>query len=160
MANEHIEKLELPLSSKQIAEIIPHRYPFLLVDCITHVDEESAKGYKNITFNEPQFQGHFPGEPIMPGVLMVEALAQLGCAQLLIKKGFPKNKLAMFAGIDKVKFRQPVVPGDKLELEIKTIWERGNDQKLLGKTEARATVNGKLAVQGECMFALVDTSTL
>lgn len=160
MANEHIDKLELPLSSKQIAEIIPHRYPFLLVDCITEITEDSAKGYKNITFNEPQFQGHFPGEPIMPGVLMVEALAQLGCAQLLIKQGRPKNKLAVFAGIDKVKFRQLVVPGDKLDLEVKVIWERGNDKKLLGKTEAIASVNGKVAVQGECMFALVDTATL
>ena len=104
----------------EIKEYLPHRYPFLLVDKIVEVSEEKIVGYKNVTVNEPFFQGHFPQYPIMPGVLLVEALAQCGGAGLMKVKN-AKNKLLMFAGLDKVKFRNPVRPGDVLRLEVELI---------------------------------------
>ena len=95
----------------KIREIIPHRYPFLLIDRITYLEPGAkAVGYKNVTTNEPFFQGHFPGNPIMPGVLIVEALAQLGCVAMLIKEEY-KNMIGLFAGIDGVRFKRPVYPG-------------------------------------------------
>src|SRR6516164_7128421 len=102
----------------QIKQLLPHRYPFLLVDRVTYIEPgQKAIGYKNLTANEQFFEGHFPFRPIMPGVLMVEALAQLGCIALLVKPEF-KDQLGVVTGIDGFRFRQMVTPGDKLELEV------------------------------------------
>jgi 3-hydroxyacyl-[acyl-carrier-protein] dehydratase len=137
----------------QIQKIIPHRYPFLLVDRIIEMTEgERAVGIKNVTINEPFFQGHFPGNPIMPGVLMVEALAQVGAVAILSMDEY-KGRLAVFTGIDKVKFRKQVVPGDTLRLEVEIVSMRRN----IGKGMAVATVDGKVAVKGEISFAIIDS---
>ncbi len=140
------------LKIEEIMALIPHRYPFLLVDRIESVvPAQSAKGYKCVSMNEPFFQGHFPGKPLMPGVLIVEALAQVGAVALMSD---PANigKLAVFAGIDEVRFKRQVVPGDVLKLEV-TIesMRRG-----IGKGSALATVNGEVACKGSLMFALID----
>ena len=135
----------------QIKELLPHRYPFLLVDRVTYlVPGQSAVGYKNLTANEQFFEGHFPFKPIMPGVLMVEALAQLGCVAMLCKDEF-KGALGVFTGIDAFKFRTMVVPGDRLDLEVELIKMRGP----LGKMKAVARVGDKIACEGEISFALV-----
>ncbi len=140
------------LNSIEIQEIIPHRYPFLLVDKIIEMEVgKKAVGIKNVTINEPFFQGHFPGNPIMPGVLMVEALAQVGAVSILSMDEY-KGKIAVFTGIDKVKFRRQVVPGDTLKLEVEIISIRRN----IGKGNAIATVDGKVAVKGEIAFAIVE----
>lgn len=136
----------------EIMKRIPHRYPFLLVDRVLELDPgKRGVGIKNVTVNEPFFQGHFPGTPIMPGVLIIEAMAQLGAVVVL---GMPENqgKLALFAGIDKVRFRRQVVPGDQLRLEVEMTRLRGS----IGKGKGRAFVDGELAAEGEIMFALVD----
>lgn len=148
------EKLiELPqLDIQDIMSFLPHRQPFLLLDRVTrHVEGKFIEGYKNVTMNEPFFQGHFPGRPIMPGVLQLEALAQLG--GVLIKH-LPqgKNKLAVFAGIDKVRFRRMVTPGDKLELYA----ELTKFRPPIGKSLCRASVDGEVVVEAELMFSLVD----
>lgn len=138
------------LDVNEIKKIIPHRYPFLLLDKVTEVTEGvKAKGIKNVTVNEPFFQGHFPKEPVMPGVLIVEAMAQLGAVAILSKDEF-KGKTAYFAGIDKVKFRDKVVPGDTLNLEVEIIKMRRN----IGIGKAVATVNDKKVCEGELMFAI------
>ncbi|MDD6770534.1 MAG: 3-hydroxyacyl-ACP dehydratase FabZ [Inconstantimicrobium porci] len=138
------------LDVNEIKKIIPHRYPFLLLDRVTEVTEGvKAKGIKNVTVNEPFFQGHFPKEPVMPGVLIVEAMAQLGAVAILSKDEF-KGKTAYFAGIDKVKFRDKVVPGDTLNLEVEIIKMRRN----IGIGKAVATVNDKKVCEGELMFAI------
>ncbi|MGB4213323.1 MAG: 3-hydroxyacyl-ACP dehydratase FabZ [Dethiobacteria bacterium] len=140
------------LDINKIRLVLPHRYPFLLVDRITGlVPGKSATGYKNVTINEPFFQGHFPGEPIMPGVLIVEALAQVGAVALLSAEE-SAGKLALFAGINRFRFKLPVRPGDRLELEAALTGRRGG----IGKAEAEARVEGKIAAAGELMFALVD----
>ncbi|MBA1334041.1 MAG: 3-hydroxyacyl-[acyl-carrier-protein] dehydratase, FabZ form [Firmicutes bacterium] len=140
------------LNNIEIQGIIPHRYPFLLVDTILEIEEgKRAVGIKNVTVNEPFFQGHFPGNPIMPGVLIVEAMAQVGAVAVLSKEEY-KGKLALFTGIDRLRIRRQVVPGDQLLLEVEMIaMKRG-----IGKANAQATVNGQVAVSGELMFALVD----
>jgi 3-hydroxyacyl-[acyl-carrier-protein] dehydratase len=140
------------LNIKQIMDILPHRYPFLLVDSILEMQEGvKAVGIKNVTANEPFFQGHFPGNPIMPGVLIVEAMAQVGAVAILSKDEY-KDKLAVFAGIDKMRMRRQVVPGDCLLMEVElTTMKRG-----IGKAVAKATVDGVLAASGELMFGLVD----
>ncbi len=140
------------LDNKAIQGIIPHRYPFLLVDKVIEIEEgKKAVGIKNVTANEPFFQGHFPGNPIMPGVLIVEAMAQVGAVAILSRDEF-KDKLALFTGIDKIRFREQVVPGDQLLLEAEMIAvKRG-----IGKAKVRATVDGKEAAAGELMFGLVD----
>ena len=136
----------------RIREIIPHRYPFLLLDRITFVDPGiKAIGYKNISTNEPFFQGHFPGNPIMPGVLIVEALAQLGCVAMLIKEEY-KDKIGLFAGIEGVRFKKPVVPGDKLDLCVELLNIKGP----IGKFKGEATVDGQLACKAEVLFAIVS----
>ena len=135
---------------KEIREILPHRYPFLLVDKITEMEEgKRVKGYKNVTINEPFFQGHFPEYPVMPGVLVLEALAQVGAVAVLSMEQF-KGKNPLFAGADKVKWRKQVMPGDKLELECEIIKIKGP----IGIGKAVATVDGKKACEAEIMFAI------
>ena len=134
----------------EIREILPHRYPFLLVDRVTEVVEgKSIKGYKNVTINDQFFQGHFPEKPIMPGVLILEAIAQLGAVSILSMDEF-KGKIPMFAGADKVKWRKPVVPGDRLDLSCEIIKLRGP----IGIGKAVATVDGKKVCEAEIMFAI------
>ncbi|MDO9534263.1 MAG: 3-hydroxyacyl-ACP dehydratase FabZ [Bacillota bacterium] len=140
------------LSVMEIQELIPHRYPFLLLDKIIElVPGEKAVGLKNVTFNEPFFQGHFPGEPVMPGVLIVEALAQVGAVAILSKDEF-KGKLALFRGIDNLRFRDMVRPGDTLVLEVVLTAMRG----VVGKGKCKASVGGKVVASGELIFALAD----
>ena len=139
------------LDVNQIMEIIPQRSPFLMIDRVEeYIPGESAIAYKNVCINEPFFQGHFPGNPIMPGVLIVEAMAQTGAVAVLSLEE-NKGKNALFWGIDKLKFKKQVVPGDVLKLEVKIIKRKGP----IGVGEAIATVDGKLAAKGELTFAIV-----
>ncbi|MCP5107923.1 MAG: 3-hydroxyacyl-ACP dehydratase FabZ [bacterium] len=134
---------ETILDIEKIWEIIPHRYPFLLVDRVTEIDGyESIKGYKNISCNEPVFQGHFPGRPIFPGVLQLEAMAQLG-AILILRRFPPDKRMAYFTGIEKARFKRMVVPGDRLDMELKIVRDRGPYVVMEGK----AMVEGQLAAQ-------------
>ena len=135
---------------KEIQKIIPHRYPFLLLDRVDFIEPgKKAKGIKNVTMNEYFFQGHFPQEPVMPGVLIVEALAQLGAVAILSMEEY-KGKIAYFAGIDKARFRRSVVPGDTLNLEVEIIKMRGS----FGVGKATAYVGDEKACEGEIMFAI------
>ncbi len=131
----------MPINLEEIKKILPHRYPFLLVDRVTEVHGyEFIKGYKNITCNEELFQGHFPQLAVFPGVLILEALAQLGAVMIL--RRFPEDRrLAYFAGIDKARFKRPVVPGDRLDLESKVIRDRGSFVVM----EGTASVEGAVA---------------
>ncbi len=141
------------LTIEDIHRLLPHRYPFSLVDrIIKYVPEKLAIGIKNVTFNEPHFQGHFPGRPIMPGVLIVEAMAQVGGIVLSQMPEFPSNGLFMFVGIDKVRFRRPVVPGDQLVMQVELLSVR----RRFGKMQGRAEVDGQLAAEGELMFSVAD----
>jgi 3-hydroxyacyl-[acyl-carrier-protein] dehydratase len=136
----------------EIERIIPHRYPFLLVDRIIEIEEgKRAVGIKNVSANESFFQGHFPGRKVMPGVFIVEAMAQVAAICLL--RGVDAGaKTPMFAGIENMKFRRPVVPGDQLRLEFELEKLRGP----IGKGKVRATVESKVAAEGSIMFALVE----
>lgn len=140
------------LKLEEIMQYLPHRYPFLLVDRIVDlVPGKSIIGLKNVTFNEPFFQGHFPGRPIMPGVLIIEAMAQVGgVLAYMTTQAHLQNKLYYFIGMDKVRFRRPVVPGDQLIMELTTI--RGG--KRVWKMAGKATVDGEVAVEGEFMAAM------
>ena len=141
------------LDIKQIMECIPHRYPFLLIDRILDYEEEKwIKAIKNVTITEPFFQGHFPGEPVMPGVLMVEALAQAG-GVLALLDGVNKEKLAFFMTIDNVKFRKPVIPGDQLLLHV-TVTKRIRQNII--KTHGEVLVDGKVVCEGDLMFSVFD----
>jgi 3-hydroxyacyl-[acyl-carrier-protein] dehydratase len=138
---------------EEIQKILPHRYPFALVDkIIDYVPGVRAVGIKNVTFNEPHFQGHFPGRSVMPGVLIVEAMAQVG-GIVLAQLPDIEQGLWMFAGIDGVKFRRPVVPGDQLLMTVELQWVK---RRRFGKMQARAEVDGQKACEGELMFSMVD----
>jgi len=146
---------KISLNISQIKEIIPHRYPFLLVDRILEVELEPvirAVGIKNVTGNESFFQGHFPEYPVMPGVLVIEALAQTACvAGMLLEEN--KGKIPLFTGIDNLKIRKQVVPGDVLKLEVEfTAFRRG-----IGRVNVRASVDDKTAVEGVIRFAMMDS---
>ena len=137
-------------TTQEIMEILPHRHPFLLIDTIEELEPgKRAVGKKCVTFSEPYFAGHFPGNPVMPGVLIIEALAQTGAAAIL---SLPENrgKTAYFAGIDKAKFKQMVRPGDVLTLETQILRTKGP----IGVGEAVATVDGKLVAKAELTFAI------
>lgn len=138
------------LTVKEIKDILPHRYPFLMIDIVEEVVEgKSAKGYKNVTINENFFNGHFPEYPVMPGVLILEALAQMGAICILSKDEF-KGKIGFLVGADKVRWKKQVMPGDKLELEIEIVKLRGS----IGVGKGKATVDGSLVCEGEIMFAI------
>jgi 3-hydroxyacyl-[acyl-carrier-protein] dehydratase len=141
-----MDTLTLPLDYQAIERILPHRYPFLLVDRIHSIDSDnSAVGVKNVTFNEPHFMGHFPGQPVMPGVLIVEAMAQTAGAICLKKTAGEKPSLVYFMTIDNAKFRRPVVPGDQLELHVKKLKNRGN----IWKYACEAIVDGAKVAEAE-----------
>ncbi len=140
------------MDSEEIMDILPHRPPFLLVDKIVEIEPgERAVGIKNVTVNEPFFKGHFPGSPVMPGVLIVEALAQVGACALLSLPEY-KGKIPLFAGIEKFRFKRIVKPGDTLILEVKVLKIRRN----FGKAEAQATVSDEVVAEGELLFGVSD----
>lgn len=135
---------------EQIKETIPHRYPFLLVDKVTEMEEgKRVIGLKNVTINEPFFQGHFPDYPVMPGVLIIEALAQVG-AMAVLGMEVNKGKIGFLAGVDKCRFRREVKPGDQLRLEVEITKIKGP----IGKGKGIATVDGEIACEAEIMFAI------
>ncbi|HBI92348.1 MAG TPA: 3-hydroxyacyl-[acyl-carrier-protein] dehydratase FabZ [Terrisporobacter glycolicus] len=138
------------LTVKEIKDILPHRYPFLMIDRVEEVVEgKSAKGYKNVTINENFFNGHFPDYPVMPGVLILEALAQMGAICILSQEEF-KGKIGFLVGADKVRWKKQVTPGDKLNLEIEIVRLRGS----IGVGKGKATVDGSIVCEGEIMFAI------
>ena len=144
--------LQLPLHVRDIRRLIPHRYPILLVDRIVELEPgQRAVGIKNVTANEWFFEGHFPDQPIMPGILIIEALAQTGAVAALSADEF-RGKLGLFAGIDGVRFRRQVIPGDQLRLEV----TMDRLRRGIGRASAVATVNDGVAAQGQLTFALVD----
>jgi len=137
------------IEASEILNILPHRYPFMLVDRIIEIEEgKRIVGIKNLTFNEQFFQGHFPGKPVMPGVLQMEAMAQV--AGILLNKMFGgEGKISFFAAIDNARFRRPVVPGDQLRMEIDIV----NAKPRLSKVHAKAFVDGKLVSEADLMFS-------
>ena len=137
----------------EILQLLPHRYPFLLVDRIIELEgDRRVVGLKNVTVNEPFFQGHFPGMPVMPGVLIIECMAQV--AGVMIYRDMPDRhkKLIYFTGVERARFRRPVIPGDQLKIEMVLLNRRNN----FGKMEGKATVDGKLAAEAIVSFAVVE----
>lgn len=144
------KEVVMMLSVQQIKEIIPHRYPFLLVDKVVEMEaEKRVVGLKNVSANEPFFEGHFPEYPVMPGVLILEALAQVGAIAVLDMEQ-NKGKIGFLAGVDKCRFKKEVKPGDQLRLEVEIIRMKGP----IGKGKGIATVDGKVACEAEIMFAI------
>lgn len=135
-----------------ILDLLPHRYPMLLVDRVLEIGETSAVGIKNVSANEPFFQGHFPGNPIMPGVLIAEAMAQMGAVLVLSQTPDAGKKLVLFASIENCKFRKPVLPGDQLRLEVEYIVRKKSVCKMRGKT----FVDGRIVAEGVMMCQIVD----
>jgi beta-hydroxyacyl-ACP dehydratase FabZ len=139
----------------EIQRIIPHRYPFLLVDSILELDPaRKIVGIKNVSINEPFFQGHFPGAPVMPGVLIVEAMAQVAAVMVLKEIADRENKLVYFSGIDRARFRQPVVPGDQIRIVVEVIKMRPRH----GKLKAEAYVKERMVAEAEIFSTIVDRS--
>jgi beta-hydroxyacyl-ACP dehydratase FabZ len=139
---------------RQILDLLPHRYPFLLIDRVLETNETTIRALKNVTVNEPFFQGHFPEHPVMPGVLLVEAMAQAGGLLLLRQVDERERKLLYFSGIDKCRFRRPVMPGDQVVFDVEVLSHRHAFAKLQG----RATVDDELACEAELLSAMVDRS--
>ena len=151
--NTNTQTIKTTFSIEEIQELLPHRYPFLLVDrIIDYVPGKKAVGIKNVNFNEPHFQGHFPGRSLMPGVLIIEAMAQVG-GVVMTQMPNSQGGLFVFAGIDKVRFRRQIVPGDQLVMTVELLWVK---QRRFGKMRGRAEVDGKLAAEGELMFSLIS----
>ncbi|MCG8525683.1 MAG: 3-hydroxyacyl-ACP dehydratase FabZ [Opitutales bacterium] len=140
------------LGINELMDYLPHRYPFLLIDRVIELQDETVKAIKNVTINEPFFNGHFPGKPVMPGVLQIEAMAQ-AAGIVLLRKVNEKNKLALFMSCDKVKFRKVVEPGDQLVIEAKLTKVRGGK---LGMASATASVDGKVVSSADLTFSLID----
>lgn len=139
---------------RSIMSVLPHRYPFLLVDRVVEITDRSIKAYKNVTFNEPFFTGHFPEFPVMPGVLIVEAMAQAGGYLLFGGLEDRDNKLIFFTGIDGCRFRRPVIPGDRVDFEV----EVKNLRRTFAKLHGRASVDGELVCEAELMSAVTERS--
>ncbi|MGY6531009.1 MAG: 3-hydroxyacyl-ACP dehydratase FabZ [Cyanobacterium sp.] len=147
------QNIQTTFTVEEIQELLPHRYPFALVDrIIDYVPGEKAVGLKNVTINEPYFPGHIPGKPLMPGVLQIEAMAQVGGVILTLLPGM-KGKFFAFGGIDKVRFRRPVVPGDQLIMTVELLSFKRNR---IAKMQGQGLVDGQLAVQAEMLFSLLD----
>jgi 3-hydroxyacyl-[acyl-carrier-protein] dehydratase len=140
------------LDINRIRELLPHRYPMLMIDRVLELTENTAAGIKNVTANEPFFQGHFPEYPVMPGVLIAEALAQMGAVLVMSQLPNPRDKLILFASIDQCKFRRQVIPGDQLRLEVEFLVKKASVCKMAGK----AFVEGKLVAEGVMMCQIVD----
>ena len=140
------------LDINRIRELLPHRYPMLMIDRVLELTENTAAGIKNVSANEPFFQGHFPEYPVMPGVLIAEALAQLGAVLVMSQLPNPQDKLILFASIDQCKFRRQVVPGDQLRLDVEFLVKKTSVCKMAGK----AFVEGKLVAEGVMMCQIVD----
>ncbi len=137
---------------QDILEVMPHRYPFLLIDRVLEMSEKTIRAIKNVTFNEPHFMGHFPGHPVMPGVLLVEAMAQAGGFLLLSRIEEREDKLIYFTGIDNCRFRRPVVPGDQVIFDIEVV----SIKRTFAKIHGRATVDGQVACEADMMSALME----
>ncbi len=147
-----------PLDINQILAILPHRYPFLLIDRVLEIEpRKRIVALKNVTINEPFFIGHFPGNPIMPGVLTVEAMAQAGAVLLLTEFPDRNTKLVFFTGIERARFRRPVVPGDQLRIEVNVLaWRQIAGLRIAGRMDGKVFVEGKLAAEAMISCAVVD----
>ena len=143
------------LDIQAIEKILPHRYPFLLIDRIIELEDMRVVGIKNVTMNEPHFIGHFPGMPVMPGVLIIEAMAQTAAVLVLSRVPDPSTKIVFFASIAEAKFRKPVVPGDQLRIEVDFLKLKPSAAKIHG----RATVDGALVAEAEIIATLSDKQT-
>ena len=137
---------------QDILEVMPHRYPLLLIDRVMEMDDQHIKAVKNVTFNEPHFQGHFPGQPVMPGVLLVEAMAQAGGVMLFRRIEDRENKLILFTGIDNCRFRRPVVPGDQVIFDVEVV----SIKRVFAKLHGTATVDGELVCEATMMSAMTE----
>jgi 3-hydroxyacyl-[acyl-carrier-protein] dehydratase len=147
-----VQKTSQVMDIGKIMEYLPHRYPFLLIDRVVEFDRaKRITAIKNVTINEPFFNGHFPGYPIMPGVLVVEAMAQAGCILLLSEVADRESKLVVFTGIERAKFRRPVTPGDQLRIEVEVL----SFKPRAGRMEGKAFIDGKLACEATLTCAVV-----